>query len=128
MTSPTGFHTDLLAHFKWPFSLYLLSDPDRSQLLLSSSVRFLVPYTDLVLSHQLSSFLQIFPSHFANSFARGPRNHWFQTFLIRDWRVKTCPTMKCGSLTSEGSNCQVSVMYERQNWLFTKVRILYMIV
>lgn len=88
-----------------------------------------VPYTDLVLNHQLSTFLQIFPSHFTNCFAKGSRNHWFQSFLLLGLGSKR-PALpwNVGVLPLKVYNYQVSVMYERQNRLLTKVSILYMIV
>lgn len=124
--STTGFHRPVSSSL--PFCLH--SDPDRSQLLLSRSFLNLpVPYTDLVLNHQLSTFLQIFPSHFTNCFAKGSRNHWFQSFLLLGLGSKR-PALpwNVGVLPLKVYNYQVSVMYERQNRLLTKVTILYMIV
>lgn len=82
-TPITGLNTDLVESQPGFFSsAFKMIQMRVTYCILWAVLGFPVPYISLALNHQLSSFLEIFPSHFLKNCAKGFRYSWFYFFLL----------------------------------------------
>ena len=130
-TPTTGFIAQTYSESQsaFPFSVFKMTQTRVTCCLLWALFGFPVPYINLIVNHQVSSFLKTFPSHFLTSCAKGFRYCWFQSFFLLGLEgTEPAPLWKEGVFPLKIYSCQTSLTYEDRTNHFPKWESFFMTV